>query len=219
MSARRRWKRPPSLQRFLSSKTKRRNQGKSFKTFSIDHERPQAGETSFGPGRGLRSNTLDSSEDEWDHWEDRGEDGDELDQPNDCSRPRTSKSSHILTVQKQREKWTELIPVFVQATAEKMSLSDDATVVCLLCEEGNACIRCLDCGPNVVYCKSCCLKEHNGNRHMYHTPEWWNGFRFIPVIENVVISPNHSCPTAYEETLTIVTLRRKLMAYIIRCYH
>ena len=49
------------------------------------------------------------------------------------------------------------------------------------------------------------IKEHDIDRHIYHTPEWWNGCRFIPVTVNrKAVLSDHSCPSTYEEKITII---------------
>ena len=89
-----------------------------------------------------------------------------------------------------------------------MSLKDEA--VCIMCQKERACMQCLDCGPNAVDCRMCCFKEHDVDRHIYHTPEWWNGCRFIPVTVNrKAVLSDHSCPSTYEEKITIIALNHK----------
>ena len=65
-------------------------------------------------------------------------------------------------------KWKELIPTIVEVATKKMSLKDE--VVRIMCQKEHACMQCLDCGPNAVYCRMCCFKKHDIDRHIIIHP-------------------------------------------------
>ena len=80
----------------------------------------------------------------------------------------------------------------------------DSTSHCFECNR-RACIHCLDCGIGINYCESCCISAHT-SRHVYHNPEFWTGYRFVPApLRNIVVGRDHNCMTK----LTVVTLNSK----------
>lgn len=101
--------------------------------------------------------------------------------------------------------WSKLLPSFVHVTTEHLAL--DTASICIICNSSANC-RCLDCGALVYYCVSCCKAEHH-LRNIFHTPEWWDGYRYIAApLNNTVIKLNHNCLSSYVDQLTVVGLNR-----------
>ena len=88
-----------------------------------------------------------------------------------------------------------------------MSLKDE--VVCIMCQKEHACMQCLDCGPNAVYCRMCCFKKHDIDRHIIIHLSGGMVQVYSNFCKQKSVSSDHSCPSTYEEKITIIALKRK----------
>lgn len=122
------------------------------------------------------------------------------------------KRNYSLVRKRQREAWSKLLPSFVRVTTENFVLA--TALMCFICN-GPATMRCLDCGPLVYYCESCCQMEHQ-LRNIYHTPEWWDGYRYIAA---PLIKLDHNCFSSYVDKLTVVGLNRMYRNCIFECHY
>ena len=50
-------------------------------------------------------------------------------------------------------------------------------------------------------------------RNIYHTPEWWNGYHFIPAPLVTTVDLDHECMSTYTDNITVVGLNRKSTVY------
>lgn len=116
---------------------------------------------------------------------------------------------------RQREAWCNLVPLFLRIKSEQEALNSGT--ICCICKAESADMRCLDCGYWICYCSNCCYQQHY-NKNIYHTPERWDGYRFIMApCSDIVLKLDHTCFTSFIEKMAIIDLNR--MFNLLLCFH
>ncbi len=196
----RRWKKNKLLGSFLKAKTSSRTGKKRTRPSRVPFSVVESPSTSFAVG--IQDNDDMDVEDASDfHQEDASSSTAEPTCPG-------QQRSHSVWHRKQREAWDRVRPGLLQCFTTSLAMPTQQ--LCMYCSR-SAEYRCQDCSSLAYYCESCCLAHHKYS-NIFHYPERWvDGQYVLSPLDGVSIPITHDCGTAYNEKITVVSLKGKYM--------
>ena len=82
----------------------------------------------------------------------------------------TLPSLHEISQKQATESWNRIRPELLKVAIASEAMPDNQK--CLLCSIEDASCRCLQCGPNVFFCRNCFAAAHR-QVNVFHTGEIW----------------------------------------------
>ncbi|XP_028414296.1 uncharacterized protein LOC114537451 [Dendronephthya gigantea] len=98
--------------------------------------------------------------------------------------------------------WEKIRPQLLKAKFEDAILPSG--VMCGVCSQNEANIRCKYCGPRQFFCENCAIEQHE-SRNKFHVMDKWMETKFIPLFpDNSVIEWAHNCGTQIVKLFTLI---------------